>query len=132
MAAEFVTAMKTNEIPVGRLGAVDVRGMRIARHKSAGRTTHRTTRVRMSSAPCGGRRTGWNYSDMYLLRFRVRCTDGQGVWRPSVASNQGQPKHVEDDVLQIQGMASTYVIIGASLAGATAAITLREEGPKAP
>ena len=28
-------------------------------------------------------------------------------------------------------MASTYVIIGASLAGATAAITLREEGPTA-
>ena len=30
MAAEFVTALKTNEIPVGRLSAVDVRGTRIA------------------------------------------------------------------------------------------------------
>ena len=30
MAAEFVTAMKTSEIPVGRLAAVDVRGTRIA------------------------------------------------------------------------------------------------------
>ena len=30
MAAEFVTAIKTPEIPVGRLSAVDVRGTRIA------------------------------------------------------------------------------------------------------
>lgn len=30
MAAEFVTATKTSEIPVGRLAVVDVRGTRIA------------------------------------------------------------------------------------------------------
>ena len=30
MAAEFVTAMKTNEIPVGKLSAVDVGNKRIA------------------------------------------------------------------------------------------------------
>ena len=30
MAAEFLTAIKTSEIPVGRLAAVDVRGTRIA------------------------------------------------------------------------------------------------------
>ena len=30
MASEFVTAIKTNEIPVGGLAAIDVRGTRIA------------------------------------------------------------------------------------------------------
>lgn len=30
MAAEFVTILKTNEIPVGNLAAIDVRGTRIA------------------------------------------------------------------------------------------------------
>jgi 3-phenylpropionate/trans-cinnamate dioxygenase ferredoxin component len=30
MAAEFVTTIKTNAIPVGRVTAIDVRGMRIA------------------------------------------------------------------------------------------------------
>jgi nitrite reductase/ring-hydroxylating ferredoxin subunit len=30
MAAEFVTAIKTNQIPAGEVKAIDVRGMRIA------------------------------------------------------------------------------------------------------
>ena len=50
MAAEFVTAIKRNQMPAGGLTAIDLNGTRVAVPTSATRITRLTTHARMSSA----------------------------------------------------------------------------------
>ncbi len=50
MATELVMAIKTDEISVGGIKAIDVRGNGSLSPTSAARTTRSTTRARMSSA----------------------------------------------------------------------------------
>src|SRR5712692_773812 len=66
---------------------------------------------------------------MHVPRFRVRRADGQRARASGDPAGQGVPhsgrgrRPANRDV-----MAQRYVIVGASLTGATAAVTLREEG----
>ena len=52
MGAEFITAITTNNIPVGDVKAVDVCGARIAVANVGGTDSRLTTRARMKSAAC--------------------------------------------------------------------------------
>ena len=62
MAAEFVTTIKTNEIPVGGVTAIDVRGTRIAVANVGGTTSRLTRRARTNSTRLLKKGVGWHDS----------------------------------------------------------------------
>src|SRR5688572_6710075 len=74
-------------------------------------------------------RAGRHDRHLYEPRLGVRRADGEGARASGDGAGQGVPhasrrRRAADRSL----MAKSYVIVGASLAGATAAVTLREEG----
>jgi nitrite reductase/ring-hydroxylating ferredoxin subunit len=129
MATEFLTAIKPTEIPVNSVKAIDVRGTRIA-VANVGGTYYAfgdaCTHEQCSLAEEGA---GWHNPHVHLPRFRVRRADGEGACPSRDGAGQGVSRPGRGGCVADRAvMASRYVIVGASLAGATAAITLREEG----
>src|SRR6476661_1862294 len=77
---------------------------------------------------CGGRRAGRHDSDVHMSRLRVRRADRESARASGDGAAQGVPHAGRRRRAANRGVMAAYVIVGASLAGATAAITLREEG----
>ena len=116
MAAEFVTAIKTNEIPVGSITAVDIRGTRVAVANVGG--TYYAFDDACTHEQCSLAEEG------ELAGTIVTCTCHGSEFDVQTGKVRG---FVTDRGV----MARRFVIVGASLAGATAAITLREQGADA-
>ena len=130
MAAEFMTAAKTSEIPVGGVTAIDVRGTRIA-VANVGGTYYAfddaCTHEQCSLAEVWG--AGWHHPHVHVPRLRVRRAFRESARASGDSAGQGVSRAGRGGYPADRGvMAPRYVIVGASLAGATAAITLREEG----
>ena len=90
MAEQFVTAIKTTEIPEGGLTAVDVRGSPIAVASVAGAyyafddTCTRAVLTRRG-------RSRWHQGHVYVPRRGIRCADGRRARASSAASREGVP-----------------------------------------
>ena len=129
MAAEFVTTIKTNEIPVGGVRAIDVRGTRIAVANVGGTyyafddaCTHEQCSLAEEGELAGTTLT----CTCHGSEFDVRT--GKVLAPPATRAGQGVSHPGRGRRPANRGVMARYVIVGASLAGATAAITLREEG----
>ena len=129
MATEFVTAIKTSEIPVGGVTAVDVQGTRIAVANVGG--TYYAFDDECTHEQCSLA----EYGELAGTTSRARATVpsstcGRGRCSPLRRRCRSRciPSGSRGCVTDRGVMAPRYVIVGASLAGATAAITLREEG----
>src|SRR5688500_3520386 len=73
-------------------------------------------------------RARWYDRHLYVSRLGVRRADGEGARASGDGAGQGVPHTSRRGRAPHRSlMAKSYVIVGGSLAGATAAVTLREE-----
>ena len=91
MAAEFVTTIKTNEIPVGGVTAIDVRGTRIAVANVGGTYYAFDDTCTHEQCSLADRRSGRHDRHVHVPRRRVRRADGRGARAAGAAAGQGVP-----------------------------------------
>ena len=129
MTGEFVpTGIATADVPPGGLVVADVRGTRIA-IANVGGTYYAfdDTCTHQQCSLAEGDLAG-NDGDVHVSWRGVRRPHRRRAGAAGAVSGQGVPHSGRGWCAADCGLMGAHVIVGASMAGATAAITLREEG----